>query len=153
MGKLGFHNRPTDLEDLRACASVGQCLLMNAWSKALKKYNLMPGQVLLTREDFNQRQRSEKVRETLDSLLQSKVVPIVNENDSVSDDEIKFGDNDILSALLASLEKAELLIILSTAIGLMTHHQKESSFLSWLKLQRQSKKWPKVLIVPPPLEE
>ena len=78
---------------------------MNAWSKALKKYNLMPGQVLLTREDFNQRQRSEKVRETLDSLLQSKVVPIVNENDSVSDDEIKFGDNDILSALLASLEK------------------------------------------------
>ena len=123
MGKLGLSSRPNDLSILRACASIGQCLLMNAWTEALEKVGLMPAQVLLTRDDFNERSRSKKVRETLDALLSHKVVPIVNENDSVSDEEIKFGDNDVLSALLASLGGAEMLVILSTAMGLMTHHQ------------------------------
>ena len=121
MGKLGYKTRPNDLAELRACASIGQCLLMNAWSKALGEVGMIPGQVLLTREDFNQQSRSEKVKETLLTLLERKVVPIVNENDSVSDEEIKFGDNDVLSALLASLSEAEMLVILSTAPGLMTH--------------------------------
>ena len=98
MGKLGLSSRPTDLSILRACASIGQCLLMNAWSEALNKVGLMPAQVLLTRDDFNQRSRSKKVKETLDALLGHKVIPIVNENDSVRDEEIKFGDNDVLSA-------------------------------------------------------
>ncbi len=123
MGKLGFPDRPSDLSILRACASIGQCLLMNAWSEALDKVGLVPAQVLLTRDDFNERARSEKVRQTLDALLTHEVVPIVNENDSVSDEEIKFGDNDVLSALLASLGEAEMLVILSTAKGLMTHHE------------------------------
>lgn len=121
MGKLGLLERPPELSLLRACASIGQCLLMNAWSEALSSVNLIPSQVLLTRDDFNQRTRSQKVQETLNSLLQRGIVPIVNENDSVSDEEIKFGDNDILSALLASLGKANMLTILSTAKGLMTH--------------------------------
>ncbi len=121
MGKLGLEKRPTELSTLRACASIGQCLLMNAWTKALDSVDLIPAQVLLTRDDFNQRTRSEKVRETLYSLLEKGIIPVINENDSVSDEEIKFGDNDILSALLGSLLKANLLTILSTAKGLMTH--------------------------------
>lgn len=121
MGKLGYKTRPDELAELRACASIGQCLLMNAWSKALDEVGMIPGQVLLTREDFNQQSRSEKVKETLLTLLERQVVPIVNENDSVSDEEIKFGDNDVLSALLASLSEADMLVILSTAPGLMTH--------------------------------
>ena len=121
MGKLGISERPKDLSLLRACASVGQCLLMNAWSKAFESVGLVSSQVLLTREDFKSRDRSQKVQETLSALLEQNVVPVVNENDSVSDEEIKFGDNDVLSALLASLGKAELLVILSTARGLMTH--------------------------------
>jgi len=123
MGKLGFTSRPTDLATLRACASIGQCLLMNAWSDALGKVGLVPAQVLLTRDDFNQKNRSEKVQQTLEALLEQGVIPIVNENDSVSDEEIKFGDNDVLSALLACLGRAEMLIILSTAMGLMTHRE------------------------------
>ncbi len=121
MGMLGIDSRPTDLALLRACAGIGQCLLMNAWTEALRKVGLVAAQVLLTRDDFNERVRSQKVQETLEALLAQGVVPIVNENDSVSDEEIKFGDNDVLSALLCSLGKADLLVILSTAKGLMTH--------------------------------
>lgn len=121
MGRLGLVERPSELPVLRACAAVGQCLLMNAWSDALDKFKLMPAQVLLTRNDFNERMRSQKVLETLEALLAKNVIPIINENDSVSDEEIKFGDNDVLSALLASLGGAQFLTILSTAKGLMTH--------------------------------
>ena len=121
MGKLGLNERPLDLSELRACAAIGQCCLMKAWTDAFSKVGLLPGQVLLTRQDFSDNQRSQKVRETLQSLSKNGVVPIINENDSVSDEEIKFGDNDILSALLSSLTGSQLLIILSTAKGLMTH--------------------------------
>ena len=121
MGKLGIEERPKDLSLLRACASIGQCRLMNAWNNSLEQAGLVASQVLLTREDFESRKRSQKVEETLNTLLKKKVVPVVNENDSVSDEEIKFGDNDVLSALLASIGKADFLIILSTAKGLMTH--------------------------------
>ena len=121
MGKLALVERPKDLALLRACASIGQCQLMSAWSETMESVGLMASQVLLTREDFGSRERSQKVQETLSSLLDKGVVPVVNENDSVSDEEIKFGDNDVLSALLASLGKSEMLVILSTAKGLMTH--------------------------------
>lgn len=121
MGKLGIEERPKELSLLRACASIGQCRLMNAWSQSLENAGLITSQVLLTREDFKSRERSRKVEETLNTLLKEKVVPIVNENDSVSDEEIKFGDNDVLSALLASIGKADFLIILSSVKGLMTN--------------------------------
>jgi glutamate 5-kinase len=121
MGKLGLSERPTELSDLRACAAIGQCCLMNAWTNAFERVGLLPGQVLLTREDFDDNLRSQKVKETLNSLSRNQIIPVVNENDSVSDEEIKFGDNDVLSALLSSLTNAQLLVILSTAKGLMTH--------------------------------
>ena len=121
MGKLGLSERPKDLSLLRACASIGQCQLMNAWNQAFEKSGLLASQVLLTREDFENKKRSQKVQETLESLLKNNVIPIVNENDSVCDEEIKLGDNDVLSALLSSVGNADFLLILSTVKGLMTH--------------------------------
>ncbi len=120
MGKLDLDERPSDLATLRACAAVGQSLLMNVWSEALEPLGLVTAQILLTREDFRSRQSSQNVEDTLKRLLEQGTIPIVNENDSVSDEEIRFGDNDVLSALLASLCKAKMLAILSTAPGLMT---------------------------------
>ena len=120
MGKLGLTARPKELSVLRSCASVGQSELMHAWKSGLSSHGFLAAQILLTREDFNEHSRSVKVRETIDSLLDYGVVPVVNENDSVSDEELKFGDNDVLSALLCSLFQADLLIILTTAKGLMT---------------------------------
>ena len=120
MGKLGLKARPDDLSLLRSCASIGQSELMHAWKSSLSNHGFLAAQILLTREDFNEHARSNKVKETINTLLEKGVVPVVNENDSVSDDELKFGDNDVISALLASLCQAELLIILTTAKGLMT---------------------------------
>ena len=83
MGKLGINERPKNMALLRACASIGQCRLMNAWSNSLEKFSLIASQVLLTREDIENKIISQKVEETLSSLLDQKVIPIVNENDSV----------------------------------------------------------------------
>ncbi len=120
MGKLGLSDRPQELSLLRSCASIGQSELMHAWKTALDTHDRVAAQILLTREDFNLQTRSRKVEETLCRLIEHRVIPVVNENDSVSDEELKFGDNDVLSALLASLLQADLLIILTTAKGLMT---------------------------------
>ena len=119
VGRLGLRSRPTDLSTLQACAAVGQSLLMEAWKSAMQDKGMIAAQVLLTHEDIRGRKRHLGVRDTVERLLAMRVVPIVNENDTVSADEIKFGDNDILSALLASLVKADLLVILSTIPGLM----------------------------------
>jgi glutamate 5-kinase len=120
MAKLGLSVRPSDLSTLRACAAIGQNLLMDVWREALEPLDLIIAQILLTREDFRSRKSSQNVELTLKRLLEQGAIPIINENDSVSDEEIRFGDNDVLSALLASLCKAEMLAILSTAPGLMT---------------------------------
>ena len=120
MGKLGLEKRPKDLSLLRSCASIGQSELMHAWKSALENHHLTAAQILLTREDFNQHARSQKVCETIETLLEKEVIPVVNENDSITDVELKFGDNDVLSALLGSLCQADLLVILTTAQGLMT---------------------------------
>ena len=119
VGRLGLERRPTDLSELQACAAVGQSRLEEAWQSALEREKLVTAQVLLTREDIRGRKRHLAVRSTIEKLLSMGVVPVVNENDTVSADEIKFGDNDVLSALLASLVKADLLVILSTIPGLM----------------------------------
>jgi len=126
MGKLGLDERPKDLTLLRACASIGQSELMHAWKSSLEGHGMLAAQILLTREDFNQQSRSQKVQETIRTLLANEVIPVVNENDSISDEELKFGDNDVLSALLASLCQSELLIILTTAKGLMTSAQSKT---------------------------
>lgn len=119
VGQLGLDARPTDLPTLQACAAVGQSRLVEAWQTALEANGLISAQVLLTHEDIRGRKRHLAVRHTVEKLLCMGVVPVINENDTVSADEIKFGDNDVLSALVASLIKADLLVILSTIPGLM----------------------------------
>jgi glutamate 5-kinase len=124
MGTLGLKERPENLACLQACAALGQPSLIRAWQTALQAEGIPAAQVLLTREDVRGRGRHLAVRDTLNQLLELDVVPIINENDTVSADEIKFGDNDVLSALVSSLLKADLLIILSTIPGLLTEKGK-----------------------------
>lgn len=116
---LGLLERPSDLTGLQACAAVGQPRLMAAWDRAFRDAGISVGQILLTREDVAGRRRHIAARDTLERLLSLQVVPIINENDTISADEIKFGDNDVLSAMVASLIKADLLILLSTIQGLL----------------------------------
>jgi len=106
------------LSDLQAMASVGQSELMRLYGEAFKKKNYLTGQILLTQEDFDDRRRYLNIKYTLDALLSKKIVPIVNENDTVSTEEIKLGDNDRLSGLVADLAGADSLIILTDVDGL-----------------------------------
>ena len=119
MSALGFKERPGKLYDLQAAAAIGQNELMNVYRNAFKAKGFMAAQVLLTWEDFDDRKRYLNAKNTLSALLKRKVVPVINENDTVSTDEIKFGDNDQLSARVASLLNADMLIILSDVDGLM----------------------------------
>lgn len=119
MEKLGLKRRPTSLPQLQACASVGQSLLVDVWQKAFSKEGVVLAQVLLTREDMKHRKSRQGIRDTLDALLAQGVLPLINENDAVSAAEIKFGDNDILSASVAQVAQAALLVILSKAPGLI----------------------------------
>lgn len=119
MGKLGIGRRPRDLAMLQACAAVGQSILINTWQKGFDPHGLNVAQILLTREDLRARHRHNAVFNTIERLLASGTVPIVNENDTVSAAEIKFGDNDTLSALVASVINANLLFILSNIPGLL----------------------------------
>ena len=108
------------LEDKQAAASVGQSLLMAAWSEALAPHALVAGQVLLTRDDTERRRRWLNARATVEALLTHGVIPIVNENDTVATEEIRYGDNDRLAARTAQLARADLLILLSDVDGLYT---------------------------------
>lgn len=108
------------LEDKQAAASVGQSLLMAAWSGALDPHGLIAGQVLLTRDDTERRRRWLNARATIQALLTHGVIPIVNENDTVATEEIRYGDNDRLAARTAQLARADLLVLLSDVDGLYT---------------------------------
>lgn len=119
MGVLRFERRPKHLADLQACAAVGQSRLMAMYEGLFRHYDLGVAQVLLTHEDLSDQTRHLNARNTLLTLLKRGVVPIINENDAVSVTELKFGDNDRLSALVASLLPADLLAILTTADGLI----------------------------------
>src|SRR4030095_15483612 len=119
MGVLGFEKRPPELGQLQACAAVGQSRLMATYEKLFDKFGLAVAQVLLTHDDLEHHERHLNARNTLVTLLRHGVVPIINENDAVSFTELKFGDNDKLSALVASLLPADLLIILTTVDGVM----------------------------------
>ena len=119
MGNLGFAKRPSRLAELKACAAVGQMRLMAAYERLFAKYEQRVAQVLLTHEDLRHKERHLNARDTLNELLDRGVIPIVNENDAVSFTELQFGDNDRLSALVASLLPADLLIILTTVDGVM----------------------------------
>jgi len=119
MGKLGLKRRPTQVEKQQTCAAVGQSILTQTWQSGFDPYGIVVGQMLLTREDVTGRRRHVAIKNALESLLAEGIVPIINENDCISVEELKFGDNDILSALVASLVKADVLAILSTIPGLL----------------------------------
>ena len=115
---LGLTRRPTDLATKQAAASVGQVALVNAWSAAFARYGRTVGQVLLTAHDISQRVQHTNAARTLDRLRALHAVAIVNENDTVATNEIRFGDNDRLSALVAHLVGADALVLLSDIDGL-----------------------------------
>jgi glutamate 5-kinase len=124
MGALGLDKRPTELAELQACAAIGQSRLMATYAELFARHGLHVAQVLLTHDDLEHHERHLNARNTLVTLLGRGVVPIINENDAISFTEIKFGDNDKLSALVASLLPADLLVILTTVDGVIENFGK-----------------------------
>lgn len=116
--KLGFIDRPSVLAEKQAAASIGQCLLMEAYSERFGSHGYIASQILITRSDFLDEKRYMNARNTIQVLLERGVVPIVNENDTITIKQLKFGDNDTLSAKVAGLVEADQLIILSDIDGL-----------------------------------
>lgn len=123
MAALGIKSRPKEVPDLQMCAAVGQAHLMAIYEECFKASRIRIGQVLLTHDDFESRIRHNNARRTMEHLLRAGVVPIINENDVVADEEVKaylsLGDNDYLAALVVKLIRADLLVILSTVDGLL----------------------------------
>ena len=119
MHKLGLTRRPTSLAQLQACAAIGQGELMHLYTLAFARHGIMTAQVLLTQEDLSNRTRYRNAKQTLLTLLHRRVIPIVNENDTVAVEEITFGDNDRLAALVACAVDAQLLVILSDVDGVL----------------------------------
>lgn len=120
MSRLGLKTRPKTLHELQAAAAVGQMGLVRVFDDNFHQHALHAAQVLLTHEDLSDRQRYLNARSTLLTLLDLGVIPVINENDTVATEEIRFGDNDTLAALVANLIEAELLIILTDQKGLYT---------------------------------
>ncbi|MDF0728013.1 glutamate 5-kinase [Cytobacillus sp. S13-E01] len=124
--KLGCLERPSSLPEKQAAASIGQGLLMEAYSELLLSHGYVASQILITRSDFSNETRYNNVRNTLNVLLERGIIPIVNENDTVTIDRLKFGDNDTLSAKVAGLVEADKLIILSDIDGLYNADPREN---------------------------
>jgi glutamate 5-kinase len=134
--KMGYLRPPKTIPEKQAAAAVGQGALLNLYAKFFAEYGVTVGQVLLTREDFADRKRFLNISHTMCTLLNMGVIPIINENDTVAVEEIKFGDNDNLAALVAGLTDAELLILLSDVDGLYTADPRRSAkacFISEVK--------------------
>jgi glutamate 5-kinase len=127
MGVLGYDKRPTELAELQACAAVGQSRLMASYEELFGIFHLKIAQVLLTHDDLAHHERHLNARNTLVTLLRNGVVPIINENDAISFTELKFGDNDKLSALVACLLPADLLVILTTVDGMIENFGKPNA--------------------------
>lgn len=121
MERLGLTARPKSLAQLQACAAIGQSELMHRYMVAFRKHRMVTAQVLLTQDDLANRARFRNAKQTLLTLLHRRVVPIVNENDTVAVEEITFGDNDRLAALVTCAIDAQLLVILSDVAGLLHH--------------------------------
>jgi glutamate 5-kinase len=125
IGLLGLKERPKELPHLQATASVGQAHLIGSYDDAFQRHGLRASQILLTANDFRRRVRYLNIRNTINTLFEYDVIPVVNENDTVSIDEIKFGDNDRLAAMVSSLLERPLLIILSVIDGLYDRDPKD----------------------------
>ncbi len=118
LGVLGFNEKPSDIHQLQALASIGQMDLMHTYENAFSELGMTSSQILLTNDNLTNIQRYDNIIGTINTLLSWGVVPIVNENDTVSTDEINFGDNDNLAALLSNLMQADTLVILTDQLGL-----------------------------------
>jgi glutamate 5-kinase len=120
MQRLGWKKRPHAVHELQAAAAVGQMGLVQAYESCFRAHDLHAAQVLLTHEDLSDRKRYLNARSTLTTLLSLNVIPVINENDTVATDEIRFGDNDTLAALVINLIEADVLVILTDQGGLFT---------------------------------
>ena len=120
MLRLGMKKRPRTIHELQACAAVGQVALAQIYQEAFRRHDLHTAQILLTHDDLSDRKRYLNARSALNTLLELGVIPIINENDTVVTDEIKFGDNDTLGALVANAVEADALVILTDQDGLYT---------------------------------
>ena len=118
MGKLGLSKKPDDIRTKQAVAAVGQCELMYLYDKLFSDYNNTVAQILLTKDDIAIPRRKRNTQNTINTLLEMGIIPVVNENDTVAVDEIEIGDNDTLSAVVADLVDADLLILFSDIDGL-----------------------------------
>lgn len=127
MQQLGWTKRPHALHLLQSAASVGQMGLIQAYSAACKQHNIHTAQILLTHSDLSERGRHLNARSTLHSLLELNVLPVVNENDTIATEEIRFGDNDTLAAMTANLVEADVLVILTDQDGLFDSDPREDS--------------------------
>ena len=130
--KLGISRRPSELSELQAAAAVGQMDLIRSFEKEFSKVSMICAQVLLTHDDLSDRKRYLNARSTLNNLLEKNVIPIINENDTVSNEEIKFGDNDNLAALTANLLEAHYLILLTDQDGLYSDDPRKNSNVTLL---------------------
>lgn len=123
MQALGMKERPTRLPDLQMAAAVGQVRLMRLYDELFAKHGCRIGQILLTHDDFQHKVRLTNARRTIENLVRNRIVPIINENDVVADEEIKadlaLGDNDLLASLVVKMIRADLLILLTTADGVL----------------------------------
>ncbi|MBQ4200018.1 MAG: glutamate 5-kinase [Kiritimatiellae bacterium] len=144
---LGLKSRPAQVNDVQMCAAVGQARFIAEYEKLFGGYGVQIGQVLLTHADFDDRRRAANVRRSLDHLVRAGIVPVVNENDVVADDELKglaFGDNDWLSSLIVKLVRADALVLLTTVDGLLDAEGRRvpsiSSIRDAMKLVRAGQK-------------
>ena len=144
---LGLDSRPTDLNDIQMCAAVGQARFISEYENLFASHGVKIGQVLLTHYDFEEHRRAKNVKSSLERLAKSGIVPVINENDVVADEEIKgstFGDNDRLSCLIAKLVRADVLILLTTVDGLLDENGKRiarvEKFRNVMKLVKPGEK-------------
>lgn len=144
MQRLNWKKRPHELYKLQAAAAVGQMGLVQAYESCFNNHKLQAAQLLLTHEDLSDRKRYLNARSTLTTLLDMNVVPIINENDSVATDEIRFGDNDTLAALVTNLIEADVLVILTDQAGLYTTDPRTDS---------KAKLLSKVMVEDPAIEQ
>ncbi len=144
---LGLSARPTDLNDVQMCAAVGQAKFICEYEKLFARHGVKIGQVLLTHYDFEEHRRAKNVKTSLEHLVRTGIVPVINENDVVADEELKgttFGDNDWLSCLIAKLVRADTLILLTTVDGLLDENGKRiprvEKFRNVMKLVKPGEK-------------
>ena len=133
MRRLGWVNRPSEVHKLQTAAAVGQMGLMQSYQAAFDKYKIVTAQILLTHADLANRQRYLNARSTLRELLNLGVVPVVNENDAVVNEEIRFGDNDTLAALATNLVEAECLVLLTDQVGLCERDPRNSELANLIQ--------------------